>query len=521
MAEMSGASTVVSEGNEGEKHNSIDDSGERKHKRLKCDEKDDQDFISELPDCLIQHILSFLPLTEYAIRTGILSKRWLNQWTYLPTLIFKSNGMSIDCFSDCIDNTLSFFNFWKINKFVIDSRDSHTGELRHKLIRWIRFATRRHVKELILKCETQEGDEDFIEDHDLPRLLFKNAFLVKLKTHGFIFRLREGEVNWASLKALHIGYADLPNQGIENVLYGSPVIEFLELCNCDGFEDLVIASKSLKTFRMIQCQDHTSAIEISCPNLEKLEMLGKLRFKSLKFKDLPSSVCATLNFENDICLHYLGNDKLKWVLEFLLQFQHVEELKLGPWFFMFLSLAALRGESTLLLNNKCLTVVDFCPEVAHLGLSISQLRFSLLEKLVLQLHPKERFDLDLMGSRSSTRMRKKYAELKDGVFDSLVSHLKTFEIVGLHYLWSNGGGERKDTFKFIRFLFTKARMLEKIVFVEAPGEGMIFVHKVCKKLSCIRKASPHVIVEVACLKRHDSDSDSDSDSNSDWDKVEC
>ncbi|XP_065857029.1 F-box protein At5g03100-like [Euphorbia lathyris] len=509
MAERSGASTVVSEGNEGEKHNSIDDTAERKSKRLKCDEKDDQDFISELPDCLIQHILSFLPSTKHAIRTSILSKRWLNQWTYLPTLIFKSNGMSIENFSDFIDDALSFYNFWKINKFVINSRGSHTGELRHKLTRWIRFATRRDVKELILECENQDI-EDLLEDYDLPLLLFKNAFLVKLKTYGFIFRPREGKVNWASLKALHIGYAYLPNQGIENVLYGSPVIEFLELCNCNGFEDLVIASKSLKTFRMIQSGDHTSAIEISCPNLEKLEMLGELRFKSLKFKALPSSVCVTLNFQNDIGLHNLGNDKLKWVKEFLLQFQHVEELKLGPWFLMFLSLAVLRGESTLLLNNKCLTVISSVSEVTQPGLPMSQLRFSLLEKLVLQLHPEEHCDLVLMGSRSSTRMGKNYS-VKFGVFDSLVSHLKTVEIVGLHYLWSNGGGEHKDTVRFIRLLFTNARMLEKIVLVEAPGRGMIFAHHLCKKLSCIPKASPHVIVEVACLKRHGSD----------WDKVEC
>ncbi|XP_065877125.1 putative F-box/LRR-repeat protein At3g28410 isoform X2 [Euphorbia lathyris] len=377
---------------------------------------------------------------------------------------------------------------------------------------WIRFATRRDVKELIVECENQDN-ENILQDYDLPRLLFKNVFLVKLKTHGFVFTPRKGKVNWASLKALHIGYAYLPNQGIENVLSGSPVIEFLELCNCKGFEDLVITSKSLKTFRMIQSRDHTSAIEISCPNLEKLDMLGEVWFKSLKFKALPSSVCATLNFGNDIGLHYLGNEKLKWVKEFLLQFQHVEELKLGPWFLMFLSLAAVRGESTLLLNNKCLTVVDSFPEVRHLGLPISQLIFSLLEKLVLQLHPKKRFDL--MGSQSFTRIRKKYSELKEGVFDSLVSHLKTVEIVGLHYLWSNGGGEHKDTLRFIRFLFTNARMLEKIVLVEAPGQGMVFAHQFCKKLSRIQKASPHVIVEVACLKQHDSDSDSD------WDKVEC
>ncbi|XP_065870359.1 F-box/LRR-repeat protein At3g26922-like isoform X3 [Euphorbia lathyris] len=64
---------------------------DRANKTLELERKDDR--ISDLPDALIQLILSFLPSTKQAIQTGILSKRWKNQWTYLRVLIFDCSDV--------------------------------------------------------------------------------------------------------------------------------------------------------------------------------------------------------------------------------------------------------------------------------------------------------------------------------------------------------------------------------------------------------------------------------------------
>ncbi|XP_065851680.1 putative F-box/LRR-repeat protein At5g02700 [Euphorbia lathyris] len=55
-------------------------------KTVKMEEKEDR--ISALPDSVIHDILSFLPSTKKAIQTSVLSKRWQNQWTHVPVLIF-------------------------------------------------------------------------------------------------------------------------------------------------------------------------------------------------------------------------------------------------------------------------------------------------------------------------------------------------------------------------------------------------------------------------------------------------
>ncbi|GMN64166.1 hypothetical protein TIFTF001_033232 [Ficus carica] len=45
--------------------------------------------ISELPDAIILHILSFLPTLD-AVRMSVLSKRWRSMWTLVPVLDFSS-----------------------------------------------------------------------------------------------------------------------------------------------------------------------------------------------------------------------------------------------------------------------------------------------------------------------------------------------------------------------------------------------------------------------------------------------
>jgi hypothetical protein len=77
-------------------------------KRARHDnEEKNQDRLSDLPDCLILHILSFLN-SKQAVQTCILSKRWKRRWKRIPTLILDSKKFpTVKYFSMFVSNILT------------------------------------------------------------------------------------------------------------------------------------------------------------------------------------------------------------------------------------------------------------------------------------------------------------------------------------------------------------------------------------------------------------------------------
>jgi hypothetical protein len=67
-------------------------------KRKQCDNQND-DRLSDLPDFVLLHILSFLD-TKQVVQTCILSKRWKHIWRRISTLILHSSNFStLKCFA--------------------------------------------------------------------------------------------------------------------------------------------------------------------------------------------------------------------------------------------------------------------------------------------------------------------------------------------------------------------------------------------------------------------------------------
>lgn len=51
---------------------------------------ENEDRLSDLSDCVILHILSYLN-TKHVVRTCVLSTRWKHLWKRIPTLILHSS----------------------------------------------------------------------------------------------------------------------------------------------------------------------------------------------------------------------------------------------------------------------------------------------------------------------------------------------------------------------------------------------------------------------------------------------
>ena len=96
-------------------------------RRQRKDDSQIQDRISDLTDCLLIHILSFLNNRE-AVQTCILSKRWINLWKTLPIL-------TLNCyqFSDqqIVKNFLSMFLSLRDHSTALSALLLHNSHFRN------------------------------------------------------------------------------------------------------------------------------------------------------------------------------------------------------------------------------------------------------------------------------------------------------------------------------------------------------------------------------------------------------
>ncbi|KAK9758024.1 hypothetical protein RND81_01G201500 [Saponaria officinalis] len=149
-----------------------------------------EDRLSEMPDHLIVHILSFMP-TLHAVKTMLL-RRFGNLWTLVPTLTFDLEEYDQVIWPEEEDETIHevFSSFARFIRKVLMLHKRHTIDSFHlsmkpfdvefkdpKLIddvqMWLRFAIDRQVKDLNLSFN---GYDDLV----LPHSIFMSQSLITL-----------------------------------------------------------------------------------------------------------------------------------------------------------------------------------------------------------------------------------------------------------------------------------------------------------------------------------------------------
>jgi hypothetical protein len=224
------------------------------------------DRISEFPDPVLVHILSFLS-TKEAIRTQVLSKRWRFLWTYIPILVFGQYSCGSECTVDSdiescygyneerctrfrnrdfvivVDATLNLSNCSKLKKLGISF--AYKPCLAPKVNLWFRFAVDRGTEELHLEFFDGEYLLPKKDHYELPQHLYTNSVFRVLN----FCRCRvtpKGDVAWKSLKKLSLGDVKLSDDLLRKILANSPVLEMLELYHYGGFSRLCVDNTNLK-----------------------------------------------------------------------------------------------------------------------------------------------------------------------------------------------------------------------------------------------------------------------------------
>lgn len=276
------------------------------YKLQKVDESETmmvEDKISGLPDCILQHILSFLP-TKDAVATCILSKRWKFLWTSVPNMDFDDallytneiNGwypIEVSCFMNFVERVLLLRTASAMNKFRLSCRVCFCSSRVHA---WISAAVLHNIRELDL-CLFVE--KPFM----LPLCVFDSKSLTVLKLEMNCVLELPTCISFPSLRILHLCLVTfLDDNSTHKLFSGCPVLQELAILDCEwtNLKSLVISIPTLKSLTiddlpyfgsddMNGCQ-----IKINAENLTHLNYIGYL-CNELFLCNVPSLVKAYIH----------------------------------------------------------------------------------------------------------------------------------------------------------------------------------------------------------------------------------
>lgn len=451
------------------------------------------DRLSELPESILLHILSFLNMKN-VVKTAILSKRWRHLWTIVPSLDFGSDDFyPYQNFVDFVNRTLLCRGACKIRRLRIglflncSSRKDYDG--------WILYAAKNNVEELFL---------DFNADCCRwfpPQSVYCNSSLKTLNLWSCNFT-RDVQITWNSLTKLTLSFAVLGDQDVHKIMVGAPKLEFFELDSCWGYEDLNIDSPSLRM--LIVCEyesvefEHGPIMRISAQNVQSLHLSGFLYRKCILL-NVPAVVHATLDLHPHTGF-ISGYKSLKWqqdnLMELVRSLKHVESLTLGSWCMEVLAVSEKRRIPYQISTQKCVTLSIPMKEDDLLG-TVNLLKGSpALQMLIIDMESK--FLEELSKGTKSTEAENfcnsngaNYLASQAKHVKCLLHHLKTVKITQFV--------AQHSIFPFMEFVLKNGRVLENLVIITKRGvnanspESLL---KVTQRLLSLPRASSRAVVTL-------------------------
>ncbi|KAG6416944.1 hypothetical protein SASPL_124385 [Salvia splendens] len=265
---------------------------------------DDEDRVSDLPNDILHHVISFLPIKS-AAQTSVLSRRWRELWYSFPDLDFTTaySPPHIDSacrdaerrvrlhvarcagYADQILSLLEKHSDVRVLRFRASLTFSRLSAL-------IRHAVRHNVQELDIEVST-------CDYFNFPRSVIGSSTLrsLRLKSCHPGFRLPPLQImkdGFRSLSVLSLSRLILCDQphltnlftnssfpllkklhleacfDLRHLRIESPALEDLSLENCYQLQDLEIRVQKLKKLRVRSCFDAysvSSRVEIEAPDL--------------------------------------------------------------------------------------------------------------------------------------------------------------------------------------------------------------------------------------------------------------
>lgn len=315
-------------------------------KRLKGDadmEVKDRDRISNLPDVLLDNILSSLP-TKDAVATSVLSWRWRWAFTWVTCLDFDDSPIShcveyshlIDSFPSFkafVDNILQACQSERTTTFRLHFAKNNISrclshycseeclpemELEH-LYAWMKFPLTRGVTQIDICARVQNPGK-------LPSALYSCRTLEVLKLNVTFDLEVPLSMCLPNLKELHLTKYDFPvDDSVSRLVSSCPSLELLALKgHLTPSSPFSISSPSLRRLTinfLVWDGRPRSKLVLDVPNLEYL-MYQDVLAMQYSIGDLNSLVEA----EVDTMLFYTSERQIDNILSFLSPLSNVRRL---------------------------------------------------------------------------------------------------------------------------------------------------------------------------------------------------
>ncbi|KAF6164956.1 hypothetical protein GIB67_007387 [Kingdonia uniflora] len=199
------------------------------------------DYISNLPDNVIERILLGLPMKDGA-RTSILSTTWKYKWAAVPQLEFDYSIKEIPgnySTVNVIDHVL-LLHIGPIHKFKLSHHYGSNMPSFRDMDRWIFFLSRYKIKEFIL-------DSFHDDQYILPSQLFSWKDLHSLTLDNCAVELPPMFKGFPNLRTLHLESTTITDDAFERLIPSCPLLDTLRLTFFDC-SSLRINAPNLRSF---------------------------------------------------------------------------------------------------------------------------------------------------------------------------------------------------------------------------------------------------------------------------------
>lgn len=255
----------------------------------------DEDRLDTLPDALLSIIVSSLPFKE-AVRTSILSKRWVRIWQATKNIELQesffirreeSDQRIRDArrrvFIDFATNFIRIYQEPTVRKFSLSFSNPKDGG--GFVDECIRFAISHNVEILELDfsnaawIEDDDGENQSEIMFDLPPIVYNHESLRSLKLFACGFRAAEF-ANLIALEHLCLGWIELRIGEIRDLMKKCVMLESLSLKKCWNASHFEIGGNNddlkLRSLAIEKCSFLHDWISIEAPNLTYFRYFGSV-----------------------------------------------------------------------------------------------------------------------------------------------------------------------------------------------------------------------------------------------------